>query len=53
MKIGAGTLACHVAGFVWSIFMGITFVSMGLGAYLPAPQPGGQTIRLPEWANDL
>jgi|SRR5579859_13577 len=35
MKISAGTIGTHVAIFVWSIFMGITFVSIGLGAIYP------------------
>src|SRR2546425_9397403 len=35
MKFSAGTIAWHIAGVVWSIFMGIPFVSMGLGAAYP------------------
>jgi hypothetical protein len=35
MKISAGTIAWLIMGFIWSIFMGITAVSIGLGALYP------------------
>jgi hypothetical protein len=36
MKIKTSTLMWLIAGFFWSWFMGITFVSIGLGAVFPA-----------------
>ncbi len=35
MKLSAGTIGVHIAVFAGSIFMGITFVSIGLGAVYP------------------
>jgi hypothetical protein len=50
MKIKTSTILWLIAGFIWSWFMGITFVSMGLGSVFPALNtiaqpfvcPGGQ-----------
>jgi len=36
MKIKTGTIMWLIAAFIWSWFMGITFVSIGLGSVLPA-----------------
>ena len=35
MKLSAGTIGIHIAIFIWSIFMGVTAVSIGLGADYP------------------
>lgn len=35
MKLSAGTIGFHIAAFIWSIFMGVTAVSIGLGADYP------------------
>ncbi len=35
MKLSAGTIGFHIAAFIWSIFMGVTAVSIGLGAAYP------------------
>ena len=35
MKISGGTIGLHIAIFIWSIFMGITAVSIGVGAIYP------------------
>ena len=51
MKIKSGTIVWLIAGFIWSIFMGVTAVSIGLGSLYPALNkvaagpfvcPGGQ-----------
>ena len=35
MKLSAGTIGIHIAILIWSIFMGVTAVSIGLGADYP------------------
>ena len=35
MKLSAGTIGYLVMGFVWCLFMGVTAVSIGLGALYP------------------
>ncbi len=35
MKLSAGTIGYLVMGFVWCLFMGVTAVSIGLGAIYP------------------
>jgi hypothetical protein len=36
MKIKTSTIIWLIVGFIWSLFMGITFVSLGLGSIFPA-----------------
>ncbi len=35
MQLKSGTLGWLVAGFVWSIFMGVTVISIGIGSEFP------------------
>jgi hypothetical protein len=61
MKISAGTIGWGIAAFVWSIFMGVTAISIGVGAAFPPANliakpfvcPNGQMTVNQETSNPL
>ena len=53
MKIKRSTIIWLIVGFIWSIFMGITFVSTGLGAYFPTLNMIAKPFVCPDGQTDV